>query len=125
MQIGDGAIVAKTASGPLEVLTVPGDSEYINETTFITSSDALGQVHFNIRPEAKVSGIAALTDGMQFLALQYSDNTAHEPFFTPLFDYAAGADSSDSDLYAFLRSQQVCEKTDGDKTLAVAVRICT
>ena len=121
VQVGDGAIVSRDVSGAFSVLTVPGDCEYINETTFITSSDFLERAHFHIERNAEVNGVSALSDGMQMLALKYADNTAHAPFFTSLFDFAARPDSSDSDLEEFLRSERVCERTDDDKTLVLAV----
>jgi hypothetical protein len=122
-QIGDGAIVSRGDSGVLSVLTVQGESEYINETTFITSSDFLDRAHFHVESSAGVSGVSVLTDGMQLLALKYADNTAHAPFFASLFDFAAQPDSSNSDLEDFLQSERVCERTDDDKTLVLAVRI--
>ena len=122
VQIGDGAIVSRDSSGALSVLTVQGDSEYINETSFITSSDYMERAHFHVASSASVTGLAALTDGMQMLALKYADNTAHVPFFTTMFDFSAQSDSADSDLEAFLRSDRVCERTDDDKTLVFAVR---
>jgi len=122
-QVGDGAIVSRSASGSLSVLTVQGDSEYINETTFITSSDYLAHAHFHVDERADITGVAAFSDGMQFLALKYADNTAHAPFFDPLLVFAARPDSSLSDLEEFLRSERVCGRTDDDKTLVLAVRL--
>ena len=63
-----------------------------------------------------------LTDGIQLLAVRYADNTAHEPFFEPLFEFAENPNSSNAELEEFLRSERVCERTDDDKTLVLAVR---
>lgn len=121
-QVGDGAIVSRSTSGGLSVLTVQGPSEYINETSFVTSSDFLQLAHFHLEPDADVTGVAALSDGLQLLAMRYADNTAHAPFFAHMFEFAARADSSSADLEEFLRSERVCDRTDDDKTLVLAVR---
>ena len=121
-QVGDGAIVSRGASGALSVLTVQDDNEYINETTFVTSSNFLERAHFHVEVNVDVSGVAALSDGLQLLALNYADNSAHTPFFSHMFDFAARSDSSDSDLVEFLQSKRVCDRTDDDKTLVLAVR---
>ncbi|MBF0477696.1 MAG: protein phosphatase 2C domain-containing protein, partial [Deltaproteobacteria bacterium] len=43
MQVGDGAMVVRTAGGEYELLFTPDKGEYINTTTFVTSANA-GQV---------------------------------------------------------------------------------
>ena len=122
VQVGDGAVVCRHPSGSLRVLSVLGQSEYINETTFLTSSDYLNHMHRASVPSAEVSGLAMLSDGIQLLALRYSDNTAHDLFFQPLFEFAGNPTSTNAELEEFLRSERVCERTDDDKTLVLAVR---
>lgn len=63
-----------------------------------------------------------LSDGIQLLALRYADNTAHDPFFRPLFEFAGNPASTNAELEEFLRSERVCERTDDDKTLVLAIR---
>lgn len=121
-QVGDGAIVSKHASGALAVLTLRGDSEYINETTFLTSPSFLDRAHFHIERTSDVVGLVAMSDGLQLLALKVADNTAHAPFFDHMLDFVSQPDSSDANLEAFLRSDRVCERTDDDKTLVLALR---
>jgi hypothetical protein len=122
IQVGDGAVVSKHVSGSLRVLSELGHSEYINETTFLTSSDCLEHLHRATLPSQQVIGLAMLSDGMQLLALRYTDNTAHDPFFRPLFEFAGNPASTTAELEDFLRSDRVCERTDDDKTLILAVR---
>jgi hypothetical protein len=121
-QVGDGGIVAEFGGDDLRVLTVPAGGEYLNETSFITSSDFLTRAHYDVFPSARLSALALFTDGIQFLALRHADNTAHKPFFDPLFNFVASQNSGASELEAFLMSEKVCEQTDDDKTLIVAVR---
>lgn len=122
IQIGDGAIVCQLHSGDLRVLTVSGSSEYINETTFVTSAGYLKAAHRTALAIDDVRAIALLSDGLQLLALRFADNSAHAPFFDPLFEFAESPTSSVVDLEEFLRSDRVCERTDDDKTLLLAVR---
>ena len=122
IQVGDGAVVCRLVSGALRVLSQLGQSEYINETTFLTSSDYLKHLHRASLPSNEVSGLAMLSDGIGLLALRYSDNTAHEPFFLTMFDFAEKPDSTRTELEEFLQSARVCERTDDDKTLVLAVR---
>jgi len=122
IQVGDGAVVCRDSFEHLSVLSEKGSSEYINETTFLTSSDYLNQAPRVTMSSADINGIAMFTDGIQMLALNYSDNTAYEPFFKTMFDFAESATSTSAELKEFLLSDRVCERTDDDKTLVLAVR---
>ena len=123
MQVGDGAIVVQLGDGEsLEVMTAKGDSEYVNQTTFITSAGYLETAFFSSRPSADVRGLAVMTDGMQLLAVHHSSNTAFGAFFAPMFRFASDPTSTDESLADFLRSDAVCRRTDDDKTLVLTVR---
>ncbi len=121
-QIGDGAIVLRKHCGDLCVLTPKSDSEYINETHFLTGPAFQQNVHCTVQPSGDIDAIAAFTDGVQYLAIQFPLNQAHPGFFNPLFAFAAGEDAASSELEAFLSSAKVSERTDDDKTLVLAVR---
>ena len=122
IQLGDGAVVCRLKSGSLRVLSELGQSEYINETTFLTSSDYLGHLHRATLPSPDIGGLAMFSDGIELLAICYGDNTAHEPFFGPMFEFAENPNSTKAELEEFLQSDRVCERTDDDKTLVLAVR---
>lgn len=122
VQVGDGAVVCRERSGTFDVLSVPGDDEYLNETTFLTSPNALSATHCVTIPSSDITGVAVLSDGLTLLALRYSDNTAHAPFFEHMFSFAEQPDASEIELREFLGSERVCERTDDDKTLVLAVR---
>ena len=106
----------------LEVMTAKGDSEYVNQTTFITSTSYLETACFASRPSGDVRGLAVMTDGMQLLAVHHSNNTAFGAFFAPMFRFAADPTSTDEALADFLMSEAVCRRTDDDKTLVLTVR---
>ncbi len=124
LQVGDGALVCRLG-GVLRVLTPVTDSEYINVTHFITGSTYAQDAVCTVLPAAEIDAIAAFTDGLQYVAISYPQNLAHEPFFGPLFTFAENARGDASELEALLGSPRILEKTDDDKTLLLAVRHAT
>ncbi len=122
-QIGDGAVVVQYDDGTLEALTQPDHGEYINETSFITDPDYLKRTQYIILPQVGIHGIALLTDGLQMLALDFTTNRPYEPFFMPLFRFAARPETTELELKTFLASERVCARTDDDKTLILGVRL--
>ncbi len=127
LQVGDGAVVVQLVKGTVETITKPDFKEYINECSFITDSDYQEHVQYAIRPLGEVCGIALLTDGIQMISLELATNTPYAPFFVPLFSFIAQAKLNESELaaelYKFLASPRVCEQTDDDKTLVLAVSL--
>lgn len=119
-QVGDGAIVARRA-GSFEVLAAGERGEFVNETCFVTSSGWSDDLR--CESAAGVDAVAVMTDGLQMLALDMSDGSAHAAFFEPLLAWASGADPDGRDLVVFLGSDKVNTRTDDDKTLALAVRV--
>lgn len=120
VQVGDGAVVVQRGEG-FEVLGPVDRNEFLNETTFLTSADWEDELRIDLLHAADLRGVAAMTDGLQLLALDMASGTAHDGFFRPIFEWAAGEAGSDDELAGFLRSERVCARTDDDKTLVVAV----
>ncbi len=126
LQIGDGAAVVDVGNG-LEVAVAPMSGEYANMTHFVTDEDALTVLSTKTYPDRSLR-VAAFTDGIQRLALNILSNTPHEPFFTPFFNSMSNVTAEQEDqlqclLMKFLGSPAVNERTDDDKTLALAVWI--
>jgi hypothetical protein len=124
LQIGDGGVVLDAGAG-LEVAVVPMSGEYANMTHFVTDEDALTALVIKTYP-TRIKRVAAFTDGIQRLALNLATNTPHEPFFAPFFNGMTRAIADQEDelhglLVRFLNSGPVNERTDDDKTLALAV----
>ena len=127
MQLGDGGIVLDVGNG-LEIPVVPMAGEYANMTHFITDDDAITRLSTKLFP-ALASHVAVFSDGIQRLALNMATNTPHEPFFTPFFKVLESITPDNESqlpqaLISFLSGPAVNERTDDDKTLALAVRIC-
>ena len=121
-QIGDGALVAGDVEGNVIGLTVPQTGEYINQTIFLTSPDALNTAQLRIW-RGTVAHVAILSDGLQMLALRMPGWIPHAPFFSPLFRFVAkAADEAETkkQLEAFLRSPRIRERADDDLTLLLA-----
>lgn len=126
LQVGDGGVVLDTGSG-LELAIVPMTGEFANMTNFVTDDNAVTVLITKAYPERALK-VAAFTDGIQRLALNMANNTPHEPFFSPFFKGMEKATSEQEDmlqglLIRFLGSPPVNERTDDDKTLALALWI--
>lgn len=124
LQIGDGAVVVDCGSG-LEVAVVPMSGEYANMTHFVTDEEAVTLLVTKAYPDRALK-VAAFTDGLQRIALNLATNTPHEPFFAPFFEAMAKATAEQEEDFAnllvkFLGSARVNERTDDDKTLALAL----
>ncbi|MEA5571617.1 PP2C family serine/threonine-protein phosphatase [Calothrix sp. UHCC 0171] len=122
-QIGDGVAVAKDFQGNLIALTMPDSGEYINETTFLTSDDAIDTAQLRLWRQPIVN-IGLLTDGLQMLAINMAVGAPHKPFFLPLFDFVADAEDKSvakEQLVKFLKSERITQRTDDDLTLVLAV----
>lgn len=123
-QVGDGGIVLDVGAG-LELAIAPMGGDYANMTHFVTDENALD--HLESKPyEGRVEQAAVFSDGVQRLALNLADGTPHEPFFAPFFSVLSSVSSDQRQqlepaLVRFLESDQVNERTDDDKSMAIAV----
>ena len=119
MQIGDGFITVRHPEQDPQLLFSPDKGEYVNETTFVTSTNALKDMKVVVQP-GQPEFICASTDGLERLAIRMSDWTPFTPFFQPLEQYLEETDNleeSDEYLLSFLNSERLNARTDDDKTL--------
>ena len=122
-QVGDGAVIAAEEDG-MRALTVPASGEFANETVFLTTPGAVEAAQ-RATWKGNARHLALFTDGLQGLALKHPARTPHEPFFAPLFAFAAEArDARDAEaqLAAFLSGPRVTARSDDDITLVLATR---
>lgn len=124
-QVGDGAAVIQDRQNNLITLTAPQSGEFINETTFLIANDALSKAQVTVW-QGQPTQLAVFSDGLQLLALQMSDGIPYQPFFAPLFRFAAEAtDEGEArqQLQQFLSSERVTQRTDDDVTLFLATLV--
>jgi serine/threonine protein phosphatase PrpC len=122
VQIGDGVAVAKDVEGNLAAITVPEHGEFINETTFLTSPNAIESAQMRFWRQ-EIVNVGILTDGLQMLAMNMAIGAPHKPFFLPLFDFVANIEDktvAKEQLVKFLRSERITQRTDDDLTLIIA-----
>jgi hypothetical protein len=122
-QIGDGAIVIRDGED-YRVVFWPEPGEYANETDFLTDERFADLVRMETIPNSIVE-VAAFTDGLQRLSLDYAAQGPYQGFFRPAFD--ALRSTVDTELLQqpfrdFLDSPRINERTDDDKTLVLALR---
>ncbi|MEM8780529.1 MAG: PP2C family serine/threonine-protein phosphatase [Cyanobacteria bacterium P01_G01_bin.49] len=115
MQIGDGFITVRYPEREPELLFAPDKGEYINETTFVTSTNALKDMKVVIKA-GQPEFICASTDGLERLAIRLSDWTPFSPFFQPLEQYLRETENLKSDKYLedFLNSDRLNARTDDE-----------
>jgi hypothetical protein len=126
-QVGDGCAVVKDA-GVCEwrIPLWPDHGEYASTTTFVTDDpEAKCRI---ARDESELVAIAALTDGLERLALDFSSQRPSGGFFDGMAKPVAASTAQGKDaplsvmLKQYLEGQAVCARTDDDKTLVVAAR---
>jgi len=124
MQIGDGFIVVHPEnSEEYQLLFQPDKGEFANETAFITSPNALGEMHIKVIAE-KPKFICASTDGLEKVAIRFSDWQPFSRFFEPFEEYLRQTDDPETEdqyLKDFLNSERLNQRTDDDKTLLLCL----
>lgn len=122
--VGDGAVIARMAEG-LKLISGPEDSEYANEVSPLTGKDWELSLRFSpIIP--KISGVMAFTDGCHRAALRKTQDglAPFDGFCNPLFSYVKEVQDlkeAEEDFKGLLLSKKVCENSDDDKTLVIAL----
>jgi Protein phosphatase 2C len=119
MQIGDGFMVIRPQQQDYQLLFQPDKGEFANQTTFVTSADALTAMQVRVIAAPQLF-ICAATDGLERVAIRLSDWAPFPPFFKPLEEYleeTAQPELADEYLMQFLTSDRLNTRTDDDKTL--------
>ena len=107
--------------GNYQLLFQPDKGEYINETTFITSTNALEEMQIAVLAKP-VEFICAATDGVEKVAINYVDWQPFPPFFEPLEQYLQTTEEPlSADLKEFLEREDLNARTTDDKTLLLAL----
>jgi hypothetical protein len=112
----------------METVCPPLRTEYANQTVSLTQDNALQWAKFSAQP-AKVKALAILSDSLQHLCLNNSDNKPVTGFFVPffkelpkVFNSAAINEASNSIAEFLVSHEQIRAKTEDDKTLVFVGR---
>jgi hypothetical protein len=125
MHVGDGAAVLRI-DGSWGVPSWPASGEYASTTYFVTDEPA-PQLRIT-RVAARADAVAVFSDGIERLALQFRERSAHTPFFEGMFKplWASKEKGKDTrlsaDLKRYLDGEAVNSRTDDDKSLILATR---
>jgi len=127
MQIGDGFIVVRPQDSEddsdYKIIFKPDKGEFVNETTFVTSTNALHEMQVEVL-EGTQEFICASTDGLEKVAIRTSNWRPFPPFFDPLKEYMRETNNPEKEsdyLDNFLNSDQLNARTNDDKTLLLCL----
>ncbi|MEK0180708.1 PP2C family serine/threonine-protein phosphatase [Microcoleus anatoxicus] len=121
MQVGDGLIVVRPKGQDYQLLFMPDKGEFCNETTPVTSSQALKEMEVCVK-SGSYEFICAATDGIENISLVKPEKwKPFQGFFKPLEEQIMLSTKSlahkKKEIDHFLNSEQINQKTDDDKTL--------
>jgi hypothetical protein len=124
MQVGDGLIVIRQNNcQDYELLFQPDKGEFINYTTFVTSSNAVEKMQIFCQ-EIQLDFLCAATDWCENIAVtQLSNWKPLTDFFQPLENCVLTNEREigKTQIDTFLNSERVNKETDDDKTLLLCV----
>jgi hypothetical protein len=126
-QVGDGCAALKAAgTAEWRIPLWPDHGEYASTTTFVTDDpEAKCRI---VREDAEIFAFAALTDGLERLALDFSCERPSGGFFDGMAKPVSASSALGKDaplssmLKQYLEGEAVCSRTDDDKTLVIAAR---
>ena len=124
--VGDGACVVRSDDTEWQVPSWPAHGEYASSTYFVTD-DPQPQLRY-VSTVGQYTKVAVFSDGLERLALDFTNTLAvarfFDPMFSPLSDSEPRRDRQlSAQLRKFLDSGRVVERTDDDKSLILARRV--
>jgi Protein phosphatase 2C len=125
--IGDGWIVVRQRGETARAVASTAKGEYIEETFFLDSPQALDEAAYERLPTAELDAVALLTDGAAWFSIEIKHKVPGHQLFEALFalagDQTLPQEEQEGELRRLLASERVCGLTDDDKTLLLAARV--
>ena len=127
VHVGDGSIALRAKNSSEWIIpSWPSHGEYASTTYFVTD-DPQPAAQFTMLL-GQFTAVAAFTDGLERLALDFANKSPYAPFFDSKFQHIIGPPAGrDRRLSIWLRrylaSAPILERTDDDKSLILAQRI--
>jgi hypothetical protein len=124
--IGDGAcVLRRKGNSGWEVPSWPAHGEYASSTYFLTDDPQPHLKFFML--EGEFSELALFSDGLERLALDFTNKSPFNPFFDAMFAPLSKSDPGRNralsvSLRKYLDSPRVTERTDDDKSLVLGRR---
>jgi hypothetical protein len=119
-QVGDGGWVA-LMNGVWGCLTWPTGGEFVGQTTFATSDAAASALQF-VRLAKAPEALVGFTDGLERLLLDFQTRLPATGFFLPaLRSFKQNPVQFPFQLKEYLASDEVCARTDDDKSLGIVL----
>jgi hypothetical protein len=129
MQIGDGLIIIKPKNGEYELVFKPDKGEYVNQTTFVTSSDAKERMQLRFQ-SINLSFICLTTDWCENISVTKAQESwkPKQDFFEALENCLLEKKSNinyqhftPESIDKLLTSAKINQEIDDDKTLLLCV----
>jgi hypothetical protein len=129
VSLGDGIVVAGAESDGAEhgfhlVVFTPPAGEYVNETTFLSSSGALDRVTIRCLHDRGLTALLLGTDGIAPIAVKRDGRSqrANVSFVAPVVESLTSVGTDPTEVTRLLLEDRITRLSADDKTLLAAVR---
>jgi hypothetical protein len=127
--LGDGIVIVGAAAddGPALHLIAhtPPAGEYVNETHFLSSQDALRHTRVQVLHDPGLTALLLATDGIAPIGVERGEREARRPnvsFLGPVLDSLSDKKSDPAEVTRLLLQDRISRLSADDKTLLAAVR---
>lgn len=124
VSVGDGCLIVQAGGGLHLIPLGERESEYSNETDFLTSPEALSRAVVRCIYEPELGALLLATDGLVPLATVLDGDGWERPnatFIEPLLASVTASDFDPTDIVKFLLHERIGATSGDDKTMVLAV----
>lgn len=127
VSIGDGCLIVRAGAEGLHLISLgERESEYSNETDFLTSPDPLRRAVVRCIFEPELTALFLSTDGLAPVATELDPGGWERPnatFIEPLLESVTSPDFDHTNIVRFLLHDRIGATSGDDKTMVVAVAL--